>query len=260
MERAVGHDRRIVEQFTLQAEGFAASPTITDHAALELLADLAGAGPADVVADVACGPGVVAAHLAATAGRVIGVDLTAAMLELAAARAGELGRSQRCAFVLGSMLELPFGDGACSVVVSRYTLHHALDPAAALGELVRICRPGGRVVVVDMAADPDPAAAAAYDAAEVRRDPSHVRNLTRREQRELLAAAGLAPEREGGYRLDADLETLLARSFSPDPDAVRRAFHDSLGGHRLGVAARVEQGRLRFTYPIAAFSARKPER
>jgi ubiquinone/menaquinone biosynthesis C-methylase UbiE len=45
---------------------------------------------------------------------------------------------------------LPFRDAAFSLVVTRYSFHHFLDPQAVLAEMVRVCAPGGRVAVIDV--------------------------------------------------------------------------------------------------------------
>ena len=49
---------------------------------------------------------------------------------------------------VGDILPLPFVDEPFSLVLSRYSFHHFLDPKAVLSEMIRVCRPGGRVMVV----------------------------------------------------------------------------------------------------------------
>jgi ubiquinone/menaquinone biosynthesis C-methylase UbiE len=238
------------DQFTVHAESFAAAAVITDGQALDALADLAQVGPGDRVLDVACGPGIVAVHLATAGAHVTGVDLTPRMLELARARADDAGVGDRCEFLEGRMDELAFDDGTFTVTVSRYALHHAADPALVAAEMCRVTAPGGRVVVVDFAADREPDVAAAYDDAERLRDPSHVRNLTADEQRDLFESLGVRLDRTTSYRLTADLDTVLAGSHGVDHDGVRRAFEASLDGHGLGVDARRNGDGILFDYPI----------
>lgn len=245
--------RLAVEQFSEHAVSFATSPLMNDVDALASLLDLAAAGPGERVLDAACGPGIVACELAAAGAEVVGVDLTPAMIELATERAAERDVAGRCRFELGAMEALPFADGTFDVVVSRYALHHAADPAVVAAELVRVCAPGGRVVVVDFAATEDRTAATAYDDAERLRDPSHVRNLTAAEQRSLFEASGWSAERTVAYQLPADLDTVLARSHGVDHAGVRRAFEASLDGHGMGVGARRDGDGITFTYPIAGF-------
>lgn len=245
-------ERQAVEQFTVQARSFASAAVINDERALRVLTDLAGAGPADRVVDVACGPGNVTCRLAAGGARVTGVDLTPTMLALAAERARAEGCAATTRFARGRMDRLPFPDGAFTVVANRYALHHAADPERVADELVRVAAPGGRLVIADFAATDDAGAAAAYDAAEVKRDPSHVRNLTAAELEGLFTRRGWRLAEAVPYRVETRLEQLLARSHGPDHDGVRRAFADSLATHGLGVDARRDGDDIAFTYPLLA--------
>lgn len=239
-----------LEQFTAQARGFAAAATMNDAGALAALGELAALAPGDRALDVACGPGIVSVHLARSGAEVVGLDLTPAMLGLARDRADGSGFGDRLSFVEGRMDDLPFDDGEFTAAVSRYALHHAADPAAAAREMARVVQPAGRIVVVDFAAHPDPAIAAAYDEAERLRDPSHARNLTAPEQRELFQILGFEVVDEVRYGLDAELESVLARSHGTDHDAVRRIFADSVDSHGLGVDARLVDGALWYTFPL----------
>jgi SAM-dependent methyltransferase len=246
-------ERVAVEQFTAHADSFASSPIINDAAALDALADLAQVSGTDRVLDVACGPGIVSCDLAARGATVVGMDITPAMLDLAARRAARLGVSDRTTFVPGSMDRLPFADGEFSVVVSRYALHHAVTPERALAEMTRVLGPNGRMVIVDFVASDDPETAQAYDEAEKLRDPSHVRNLSAAEQRELFESLGLRVDATASYGLRADLDAVLAGSHGHDHEGARHAFEASVDTHGLGVGAHRVGDRIAFTYPIIGF-------
>src|SRR2546430_3918410 len=86
---------------------------------------------------------------------------------------------------------MPYLDGSFSLVITRFSLHHLDDPNAAIREMARVCRRDGRVVVADMVASPDPAAAAGQDRLERMRDPSHVRMLSAAELARALEEEGL---------------------------------------------------------------------
>src|SRR2546421_8510183 len=77
---------------------------------------------------------------------------------------------------VGDVQPLPFPDASFPLVFTRYSFHHFLDPKAVLAEMVRVCSPGGRVVVVDVFTS-GPEQAEAYNRLEKLRDPSHVRAL-----------------------------------------------------------------------------------
>jgi SAM-dependent methyltransferase len=111
-----------------------------DRALLLAVADLAAGA---VVADLGCGPGHVARLLAEAGAHVIGVDLSERMLGVARRHGGGPG------YVAGSMLALPFGDGALAGAVLMYSVIHldAAGRSAAFGELRRCLRPGGVALV-----------------------------------------------------------------------------------------------------------------
>lgn len=245
-------EREAVAQFTVHAESFARAAVINDERALDVLARLAAAGPGHRVVDVACGPGIVSCRLATGGAAVVGVDLTPAMLRLAAGRAEATGCAATTAFALGRMDRLPFPDGSFDVVVNRYALHHAADPERVAAELGRVAAPGGRLVIVDFAATEDREASTAYDEAERRRDPSHVRNLTAGEQQGLFTGRGWRLTEVVPYRVTASLDAVLANSHGPDHDGVRARFEASLDGHGLGVGARRQGGDIVFDYPLVA--------
>jgi len=252
------HRDLIVEQFTKQAVPFSTAPGVRDEEALRLLVDFSGAGPEDTVLDVACGPGLVVCALAAVVRHATGIDVTPAMIERARALAAEKGLAN-VAWQVGDVLPLPYPDGAFSLVVSRFAFHHFPDPRAVLAEMKRVCAPGGRVVVVDVAASDDPAKAAALNRMEKLRDPSHVRALSLAELEGLFAQVGLAAPRATFYQLKADLEGLLERSFPEPGDAerIRRMFVDSLADDGLGLGTRRRGDAIVFAYPVAALAATK---
>jgi predicted N-acetyltransferase YhbS/ubiquinone/menaquinone biosynthesis C-methylase UbiE len=249
--------RLILDQFTRQAVPFAQMPARSNDEANRLLIDLAGVGPDDVVLDVACGPGLVACALAEVARHVTGIDLTPAMIEQARARQRARGLAN-LAWVVGDAVPLPFPDAAFSVVVTRYSLHHFLDPRAVLGEMVRVCSPGGRVAVIDVFTS-GPEQAEAYNRVEKLRDPSHVRALSLEELAALCRDASLRDVRTAFYKLEVELEALLAASF-PNPgdaDRIRQTFADDLGVNRLGLGATRRDGAIHFAFPIVVIVGHK---
>jgi ubiquinone/menaquinone biosynthesis C-methylase UbiE len=256
-DRAAEQRRLILDQFTRQAVPFAQMPAHSNDEANRLLIELASVGPDDTVLDVACGPGLVACTLAGVARHVTGIDLTPAMIEQARARQHARGLTN-LTWVVGDAVPLPFPDAAFSVVVTRYSFHHFLDPQAVLAEMVRVCSPGGRVAVIDVFTS-SPEQAEAYNRVEKLRDPSHVRALPLGELTGLSHDAGLRDVRTAFFKLEMALETLLAASF-PNPgdaDRVRRTFADDVGVDRLGVGAHRRDGAVHFAFPIVLLAGRK---
>ena len=105
------------------------------------LLDLAAAGAGSRVLDVGTGTGTVAAAAAARGARVTAVDADAGMVELCAARVPAADVRE------ATLPALPFADGEFDAVVANFVINHVADPAAAVRELRRVVRPGGRVAV-----------------------------------------------------------------------------------------------------------------
>lgn len=101
--------------------------------------------------DAGCGPGFYCAELieevAAGGGAVVGVDSSDAMLALAARRCEGLGD---VSFAAGEATSLPAGDAAFDAAITVQVLEYVADVAGGLGELFRVLRPSGRVVVWDV--------------------------------------------------------------------------------------------------------------
>jgi arsenite methyltransferase len=103
--------------------------------------------PQMVVADVGAGTGFVSAGLAPLVQHVHLLDGSAAMLEVARRN---LAGFNNLSFHLADGLALSLPDASVDVVFANMYLHHCPDPLAAMRELVRILRPGGRLVLTDM--------------------------------------------------------------------------------------------------------------
>jgi ubiquinone/menaquinone biosynthesis C-methylase UbiE len=250
------HDSRILDQFTRQAVSFASAAPIRNEEALMQIVQSAGAGPEDTVLDVACGPGLLACAFARVAKHATGIDMTPAMLEQARKTQQEQAL-ENVSWEQGDVYSLPFPDAQFSIVSSRFVFHHLQDPLAALKEMKRVCKAGGKIVVADMA--PVPEKAAALNAAELLRDPSHVRAMPENELGALFAEAGLPSPQVSYYRLESELEELLSRSFpnEGDADRLRKIFADSIADDALGLNTRWKNGKIHYGFPVAVMVGKK---
>jgi len=250
------HAERIREQFTRQAHPFAALPIHSQEQSLAWLAEGLKVSTRDSILDAGCGPGLVACYLAPLAGTVCGVDATPAMVAKARQIAAERGCGN-ATFQEGLMERLPFPDRTFDGVVTRYAFHHVLDTVAAMKELVRVCRPAGRVVVCDAA--PRAACRDAYDAWERLRDPSHSSARTP-EELNALAEQHLCDVTSRGFRLEADVEALVSVSF-PDPGAREQliaSMRADLRVDALDMGVRDIGGRLMMSFPIIVVAGSVP--
>jgi SAM-dependent methyltransferase len=180
-QRSQSGVRRSFEQQTALFEGAGA---IFGWSVLSPLEWLEPLSPDWIALDVACGAGHVAQEVAPRVRQVAGIDLTPALLDLAAGRLAAAGISN-VLLQQGDAADLPFVDGAFDLVICRAALHHFPDPAVQLAEMARVCRQGGRVVVSDMLA-PSAASRPAFDALHRVIDPSHARCLLDTEMLDLM--------------------------------------------------------------------------
>ncbi len=250
------HRDRILDQFTRQAVPFSSAPAIRNQEALDRIVHLANAGPEDTVLDIACGPGLLVCAFARMVRHAVGIDLTPAMLEQARKTQQEQGL-QNVSWQLGDVTALPYPDAHFSIVSSRFAFHHFQEPLAPLREMKRVCKPKGRIVVADSA--PVAAKADAFNAMERLRDLSHTRAMPVKELCELFAQSGLPTPRTEAYRLEGELEDLLARSFPQDGDAdrIRAIFENSLRDDALDMATRRDNGKIYLSFPVAVLVAEK---
>ncbi len=124
--------------------------------------------------------------------------------------------------------ELPFADASFDVVACRTAAHHFADVAAAVAEMARVS--SDRVLIVDTMNMGE-----AVEIAEMRRDPSHIRNYTEDEWRALVAGADLEIEEIRIFRHTFDLDAWLARTGCEGEEAVEvvRLLGDRAADGRL---------------------------
>lgn len=250
------HNEEIIEQFSKQAAPFEAKMR-KDVDSLKIIVAISEVSISDEVLDVACGPGILSFEIAKHAKQVTGIDITPSMIERAKSLQKERNLSN-AEWGIGEASRLPFRDGCFSLVVTRFSVHHFLDASSAVAEMTRVCKPGGRVAVVDVALPADKIDA--FNSVEKLRDPSHVRALTVEELEESVIASGLVSLRRGLYELPMELEKQLSASF-PNPgddDKIRRLFREDLWIDNLGIGAHLEDKEIWFSYPVAIIVADKP--
>jgi SAM-dependent methyltransferase len=188
---------------------------------LDLFADWAAA---KTVLDVATGGGHVARRLREAGCKVVTCDPAPGM------QADVICRAE----------DLPFAHESFDVVTCRVAAHHFEDPGAALREFARVTRE--LVLVAD-----NLFLGESGEEADRLRDPTHVRNYSEDEWRELFAQAGLEVEEFEREDKSVDLEAWLERAGCTGEEAERV---------RGRLADRIEEGRLRLDRGI--FKARKP--
>lgn len=238
----------ILDQFSKQAIPFSEIPQHSDETAFQLMVEISGVTEQDVVLDLACGPGLVTFAFAKVARHVAGIDITPAMIE----RAKELqikNNLTNISWQVGDVKALPYKDDSFSMVITRYSFHHLLDPKKVLMEMKRVCRTNGKIVIIDVA--PLPEYVNGYNNVEKLRDPSHTRALTPDELLNITKEAGLVDIISKFYKLELELEKQLSASFpnEGDADKIREIFTKDLTRNKLGMGARKKENKIYITYP-----------
>ncbi|HET7407775.1 MAG TPA: demethylmenaquinone methyltransferase [Mycobacteriales bacterium] len=108
-----------------------------------VVARLVGARPGDRVLDLAAGTGTSSEPFAAVGARVVPCDFSLGMLRVGKQRRHDM------AFTAGDATRLPFADGVFDAVTMSFGLRNVVDVDAALREMLRVTRPGGRLVVCE---------------------------------------------------------------------------------------------------------------
>ncbi|MBS1788203.1 MAG: class I SAM-dependent methyltransferase [Acidobacteria bacterium] len=230
---------------------------MSSDAIFKLMLDMCQVTAQDNVLDVACGPGLTACAAASVAAHVTGIDLTPAMIERAKVRQAELGLVN-LSWQIGDVYSLPFDDSSFSLVLTRFSFHHFLNPAGVLAEMLRVCQPGGRIMVWDSVPDADKADA--YNQLEKLKDPSHARALPEDELLAIIRESGLTNISTAPFNLEFEVEKQLAGMF-PDPgdeDKIRQIYCENLTNDTVGMGVHKRGDAIYFCYPTMIFVGTKP--
>jgi len=218
----------------------------------EILLSRLQLSPSHVALDVATGGGHTAASLCRRVRRVVASDLTPEMLREARGLIAELGCS-RMWFVAGDAQELPFRDAVFDRVLCRIAPHHFPDLRAAIREMARVTKPGGRIGIIDSIVPDDPALDAFLNGIERVRDPSHVRSYRMEEWTTLLTEEGLSLAHVSAAWKEHLFPEWVARTGRPVEvqDQVEEMFRSAFPRAKEFFRVRIENGR------VAAYSDEK---
>lgn len=114
------------------------------------LVSLADVRPGERALDLACGTGDIALAVAAGGARSVGLDITMRMLQIADGKSRPAaGLNHRVGLLAGDMTNLPFRPAAFDLVTTGYGLRNVPDLPVAIDEIVRVLKPGGRMLSLD---------------------------------------------------------------------------------------------------------------
>lgn len=250
------HDATVRRSFNQQTKLFEGDDAVFARRGPATLSWLAPLHPEMIVLDVACGAGHVAELAAPYVRQVVAVDVTPALLRLAADRFRAAGITN-VLLQEGNASRLPFLDASFDLVVCRSALHHFPDPRQPVAEMARVVRPGGRVAVSDMVA-PDPEIRGAFDALHRKLDPSHAGVLLHAELAEVIrSAVGPLTRDELLDPVTAPIDALL--TGAADRDAVIAELRAELaGGPATGFGPVTENGQIHVSFTAGIVQAARP--
>lgn len=215
MENKNSHSQAVDKQFGSQAQDYLTSAVHSQGADLQRLATLLQSYPDALVIDLGCGAGHASFIAASVVSRVIAYDLSAQMLDVVAKAAKEKGLNN-VEVQQGVAESLPFADNSAEVIISRYSAHHWHDVGQALREARRVLKPGGKIIMMDVASPGNLLLDIYLQTVEKLRDTSHVHNYAPGEWLSLFSEAGLQAEELTSGRLVLEFSSWVARMRTPE--------------------------------------------
>ena len=247
------------QAFSGQSQGFSSEgDTYADAEGLAWMLEGLPLSPEAACLDIATGTGEFARALAPHVASVIGLDATDAMLEQGRSFVVQAGIENIC-FRKGVVHELPFEDETFDVVSSRYAFHHFADPKPVIAEMLRVCKTGGHVIIVDIIV-PDDSTAAEYNYYEWLCDPSHTRCLSFDEFNGYARLFGLESISARTRPIEEPLIEWMDFSLTEDEqrqEILRAVEAELAGGPKTGLAPYLRGSLLCFTQRDLAIVGKK---
>lgn len=184
---------QIQQSFTIQALQFESkSVNFSKEEYLQYTLSRLHLNQEDTVLEAAAGTCICGRSFSPFVHSVVCLDATAAMLKVGQEEA-QKHHLNNMFFLKGYVAELPFLDNSFSLVFSRLAFHHFTNIHAAFAEMLRVLKPDGRLVLIDMEAAEE-SLRQTEDEIERLRDPSHVKNLSLSEMQQLFLHSGMTLE------------------------------------------------------------------
>lgn len=178
------------EQFSKNAEKYRDEPLFSEGEDLRRMVKSVSLSGTERLLDIGTGAGHTTLAFAPHVEMCVGIDLTEKMVRVASEMA--VNRSvSNVQFQVGDAENLPFEEASFDLVTCRFAAHHFPDLKKAVGEIARVLKPGGIFLLVDHYAPEETELDVFVNQLNRLRDPSHVRESSLSEWRDLLTQHGL---------------------------------------------------------------------
>ncbi len=214
-------------QFAAVARNYAVSQVHAHGKDLPVLLQLALLSGRETVLDAGCGPGPVTLLLAPHARSVTAVDFTLSMLEVAqeATAARNLSNVE---FQLSGLEDFAATESTFDRIITRYSGHHRLDPVKVLRRFRKVIKPPRHLLIADVMPSEAPVLDTFLQAAEILRDPSHVRDHPARQWQRMCQSTGFRAHTVHRWQLRLEFGPWVERMATPP--ARIQALHQLFAG------------------------------
>ena len=240
--------QKINQSFEIQAQNFENKEVnFTKEEYLDYTLSCVSPNNLDMMLEVAAGTCVCGRSFAPHVQSVVCLDATLPMLNIGKEKADN-NHLNNMVFMRGYAEELPFLNESFDIVFSRLAFHHFTNADTVFSEMIRVLRPGGKLVLIDMEAAEEELRDI-EDKIETMRDPSHVRNMSKSEMLNLFAANGLSLSKCDQKDIQQKLESWLALTNTPKniQNKITEKMKDEInGGEKTGFHPYMENGNIYF--------------
>lgn len=214
------------EQFGRQAHFYTQSLTHSSGESLKVLEEWTARGRYKRAVDVGTGTGFTAFAVAPYTDDIVAADITPAMLHETRSLADQRGITN-LSYALAAAEDLPFADSSLDLLTCRIAAHHFQDLGKAVSEWRRVLAPKAVLILADTTSPEDAPTAVWMNDVEVRRDPSHIHNMSPSEWLAFLEANGFHTTDSTLTSVPHDFDDWVRRSGTPTA-VVEGLRHDLL--------------------------------
>jgi ubiquinone/menaquinone biosynthesis C-methylase UbiE len=254
------HKETVQKQFTKTADAFAKFAVCDSAEVVAEKVEFVKPQPHELVLDVACGPGAFVLAIASRVSFATGIDLTPEMLRQARQFQAEK-QIANAVFARADADHLPFPDASFDLVSCQHAFHHITKPELVLMEMMRVTKPQGRLLILDLLAPESDAKFELFNHIERLRDPSHTSSFRLTTFLSMFEEHGLEILRQSLRRRPRSFNQWMLRAgLKPGQKRyieTRKQLEESMPGDKAGFSARVDGDDIQIIHNEGMFLAKR---